>query len=100
MAGSAIRLGTAMPPETKYARSGTVNIAYQVHGDGPIDLVMAPGWIFHLELAVSTPSAIASSRNDLASLMIAASCGVPSTSKPFGVRHGETRSSPPASPDV
>ena len=45
-----------MAAETKYAHSGSVNIAYQVHGDGPIDLVMAPGWIFHLELVWEDPS--------------------------------------------
>lgn len=27
-------------PETHYARSGDVNIAYQVVGDGPVDLVL------------------------------------------------------------
>ena len=35
-----------MGPETRYARSGDVNIAYQVVGDGPFDLVYVPGWIF------------------------------------------------------
>lgn len=36
-------------PETHYARSGDVNIAYQVVGDGPIDLVFVMGWVSHLE---------------------------------------------------
>src|SRR6266516_3607063 len=31
-----------MPPETRYAKSGAVNIAYQVVGDGPFDLVYVP----------------------------------------------------------
>ena len=39
-----------MPPETKYAKSGDVHIAYQVIGNGPIDLVVVPGWVSHLEL--------------------------------------------------
>jgi len=43
-------------PETKYAKSGDVSIAYQVFGDGPIDLVLAPGWIFHIELAWEEPT--------------------------------------------
>lgn len=30
-------------PETRYARSGEVRIAYQVVGNGPIDLVFVPG---------------------------------------------------------
>jgi pimeloyl-ACP methyl ester carboxylesterase len=37
-------------PETRYARSGDVNIAYQVTGDGPFDLVFVPGYVTHLEL--------------------------------------------------
>ena len=36
-------------PETNYARSGDVNIAYQVIGDGPLDLVFVMGWVSHLE---------------------------------------------------
>jgi class 3 adenylate cyclase len=36
-------------PETQYARSGDVHIAYQVTGDGPFDIVTSPGWISHLE---------------------------------------------------
>lgn len=37
-------------PETKYAKSGDINIAYQVIGSGPLDLVIVPGWISHLDL--------------------------------------------------
>ncbi|HEX6716799.1 MAG TPA: alpha/beta fold hydrolase, partial [Pyrinomonadaceae bacterium] len=37
------------PPETMYARSGDVNIAYQVIGDAPLDLVFVMGWVSHLE---------------------------------------------------
>ena len=36
-------------PETMYARSGEVNIAYQVIGDAPLDLVFVMGWVSHLE---------------------------------------------------
>jgi class 3 adenylate cyclase len=42
-------------PETRYARSGDVSIAYQVMGDGPLDLVFAPP-LSHLELDWETPS--------------------------------------------
>ncbi|MBN8731221.1 MAG: alpha/beta fold hydrolase [Acidobacteria bacterium] len=35
--------------ETRYARSGDVNIAYQVYGGGPVDLVFVMGWVSHLE---------------------------------------------------
>jgi len=34
----------------RYARSGDVNIAYQVTGDGPFDLVLVPGFFSHLEI--------------------------------------------------
>lgn len=37
--------------KTKYAKSGSVNIAYQVVGEGPLDLVLVPGWFSHVELA-------------------------------------------------
>jgi class 3 adenylate cyclase/alpha-beta hydrolase superfamily lysophospholipase len=38
-----------MQPETRYAKSGDVHIAYQVVGDGPIDLVVVTGFVSHLE---------------------------------------------------
>jgi pimeloyl-ACP methyl ester carboxylesterase/DNA-binding winged helix-turn-helix (wHTH) protein len=44
------------PPETMYARSGDVNIAYQVIGDGPFDLVFVMGWVSHLEYFWREPS--------------------------------------------
>lgn len=44
-----------MRPETRYARSGSVNIAYQVIGDGPFDLVYVPGWVTNLEYAWENP---------------------------------------------
>lgn len=39
----------------QYARSGDVNIAYQVVGDGPLDLVFVPGFVSHLELDWEEP---------------------------------------------
>jgi pimeloyl-ACP methyl ester carboxylesterase len=42
-------------PETRYARSGEVWIAYQVFGDGPADLVFAPGYVSNIELGWSIP---------------------------------------------
>jgi pimeloyl-ACP methyl ester carboxylesterase len=46
----------ASPPQIRYARSGHVNIAYQVVGDGPIDLVFVMGWVSHLEYFWNEPS--------------------------------------------
>ncbi len=42
-------------PETRYARSGGVNIAYQVVGDGPVDLVYVPGFLSHVEWSWEHP---------------------------------------------
>jgi pimeloyl-ACP methyl ester carboxylesterase len=43
-------------PRIHYARSGRVNIAYQVLGDGPVDLVFVMGWVSHLEYFWNEPS--------------------------------------------
>jgi pimeloyl-ACP methyl ester carboxylesterase len=43
-------------PETRYAKSGDLNIAYQVVGEGPFDLVYVPGWISNVELMWEEPS--------------------------------------------
>jgi len=42
-------------PPTRYARSDDVSIAYQVVGDGPIDLVLVPGFATHLEIQWEAP---------------------------------------------
>ncbi len=42
-------------PKTRYARSGDVNIAYQIAGKGPIDLVYVPGWVSNIETAWEDP---------------------------------------------
>lgn len=44
------------PPQTCYVRSGDVNIAYQVIGEGPVDLVFVMGWVSHLEYFWTEPS--------------------------------------------
>ncbi len=43
-------------PTVRYARSGDVNIAYQVLGKGEIDLVFVMGWVSHLEMFWREPS--------------------------------------------
>jgi pimeloyl-ACP methyl ester carboxylesterase len=42
-------------PETRYALSGDVNIAYQVMGDGPVDIILVPGFISHIEFRHELP---------------------------------------------
>ena len=44
-----------MLPETRYAKSGDVNIAYQVVGEGPRDLVLVSGFVSHLQLDWEEP---------------------------------------------
>ena len=43
-------------PQTRYAKSGDVHIAYQVWGEGPSDLVFVPGFVSHLEHSWQEPS--------------------------------------------
>src|SRR5215208_8367155 len=45
-----------MQPDTRYAKSGDVRIAYQVGGSGPFDLVFVPGFISNLDLVWEEPS--------------------------------------------
>lgn len=42
-------------PVTRYALSGDVSIAFQTMGDGPIDLVLVPGILSHIEFAHEWP---------------------------------------------
>lgn len=44
------------PPPTKYAKSGDVSIAYQVVGEGPLDLVYVMGWVSNLMYFWEEPS--------------------------------------------
>src|SRR3712207_3592115 len=46
-----------MRPRTRYARSGEVNIAYQVVGDAPRDLVLIPGWVSNIDAFWDEPTA-------------------------------------------
>jgi pimeloyl-ACP methyl ester carboxylesterase/class 3 adenylate cyclase len=45
-------------PETKYAKSGSYHIAYQVFGEGPFDLVMIPAFVSHVEMWWEQPMAV------------------------------------------
>ncbi|HEX9769161.1 MAG TPA: adenylate/guanylate cyclase domain-containing protein [Kiloniellales bacterium] len=47
-----------MTPEIQYARSGNVSIAYQVVGDGPIDLILVPGWLSNIEVFWEEPNIV------------------------------------------
>ena len=53
MTGAAVIELRTLPDESRKSRpgtpSGTINIAYQVTGQGPLDLVLVPGFVSHLE---------------------------------------------------
>jgi pimeloyl-ACP methyl ester carboxylesterase len=57
-----VKMGTSrtsserMSPETHYAKSGGVNIAYQVVGEGPRDLVLVAAWVLTIEVFWEAPS--------------------------------------------
>jgi len=42
-------------PATHYAKSGDVHIAYQVSGEGPLDVVVVPGFVSHVEYQWEEP---------------------------------------------
>ena len=58
--------GVLSEPETRYVKSGDAHIAYQVVGDGPVDLIVVRGYISHVEVAWESP-ALASFYRRLAS---------------------------------
>jgi pimeloyl-ACP methyl ester carboxylesterase len=45
-----------MQPETRYAKSGDVHIAYQVVSEGPSDLIVVPGWVSNVEVQWEDPA--------------------------------------------
>jgi pimeloyl-ACP methyl ester carboxylesterase/class 3 adenylate cyclase len=48
-----------METTTQYADSAGVSIAYQVHGEGPVELVFVPGFVSHVELIWTEPTVAA-----------------------------------------
>ena len=44
-----------MKPKTSYTKSGDFNIAYQVIGDGPVDIVYIPGWVSNIDMMWAEP---------------------------------------------
>lgn len=47
-----------MKPKTQYTKSGSINIAYQVFGSGPVDLVYIPGWVSNIDLMWACPELV------------------------------------------
>lgn len=46
-------------PTTRYVKSDDVHVAYQVLGDGPLDLLLVPGFVSHMDAAWQNPDASA-----------------------------------------
>lgn len=44
-----------MRPRTQYTKSGNFNIAYQVVGDGPVDIIYIPGWVSNIDMMWAEP---------------------------------------------
>lgn len=47
--GEGQALSTSPAPETRYAKSGDVHVAYQLFGAGPVNLVFVPGFVSHID---------------------------------------------------
>ena len=43
------------PPQTRYVERDGISIAFQVVGDGPVDLIVSPGFVSHLDLQWTEP---------------------------------------------
>ena len=56
MRGPWVVSGPVDVPETRYARSGDLQIAYQVVGEGSLDIVIVPAWLSNIELFWENPS--------------------------------------------
>ena len=44
-----------MRPKTKYTKCGNFNIAYQVIGEGPVDILYIPGWVSNIDMMWTEP---------------------------------------------
>lgn len=44
-----------MKPKTNYTKSGKFNIAFQVVGDGPVDIIYIPGWVSNIDMMWAEP---------------------------------------------
>ena len=47
-----------MVPDTRYAKSGSTHIAYQVFGQGPHDLILVPGWVSQIDMFWDEPTVV------------------------------------------
>ena len=80
-------------PETRYARSGDVAIAYQVTGEGPFDVVFVPGAMSNVELAwhVSSLASVFRSLGSFCRLIRFDKRGTGMSDRVAGIANLETR---------
>jgi class 3 adenylate cyclase len=80
-------------PETRYARSGEISIAYQVVGEGPFDVVWVPGAFSHVELnwTVATRAAFNQRLASFCRLIIFDKRGTGMSDRAVGIANLETR---------
>ena len=45
-------------PQTQYTRSGSISIAYQVYGEGDLDIIYIPGWVSNIDLMWDCPQLV------------------------------------------
>jgi hypothetical protein len=93
-------------PRTQYAKSAEVNIAYQVVGDGPFDLVLVPGFVSHVEVAWEQPrlahllnqlgAILSGHATTLVWLKVALTCLTPLVVSNFGVLSATHRRDDPS----
>ena len=48
-----------MQPVTRYAKSGDIQVAYQLFGEGPVNLVIAPFFVSNVEVFWENPMLLA-----------------------------------------
>ncbi len=87
-------------PDTSYAPCGDLSLAYQVFGDGPVELVYAGSFVSHVELYWSLPEfeAFMDRLATFCRMLLFDKAGVglsdPGTEDPDARRHGQPRSRP------
>lgn len=50
-----MRKRSSLKPKTSYTKSGEFNIAYQIVGNGPVDIIYIPGWVSNIDMMWAEP---------------------------------------------
>jgi hypothetical protein len=79
-------------PTTRYVKSDVVHVAYQVIGEGPVDVLWVPGFVSHMEAGWQNPQGAALLRR------LSSFCRL--TSQPLMIAHGLIRAGVCTNPKV